>query len=129
MTEEEKELKEKFEIIMGEIVPEKLDNLVFWQKIYIFMFKQQEEIKELKNEIKKLKIEITKNDYVDLNKLALNYRLYKDLAYEYQGNYISKNTIREKIKELDELQKKSNLTGLITEYQIKIQVLEELLGE
>ena len=44
-------------------------------------------------------------------------------------NYVSKDRIREKIKELDELQKKSNLTGLITEYQIKIQVLEELLGE
>lgn len=41
------------------------------------------------------RIEIVKNDYVDTDKLALNYRLYKDLAYEYQGNCVTKNKLKE----------------------------------
>ena len=43
--------------------------------------------------------------------------------------YISKDKIRDKIKELEEKEKNCNFTGLITECEIKIETLKELLEE
>ena len=85
--------------------------------------KQQKEIEELEAKNKQYQ-GIEKGTTIIYKSKAKYVREDKIEKY-----YIDKNKIREKIKELDELQKKSNLTGLITEYQIKIQVLEELLGE
>lgn len=45
-------------------------------------------------------------------------------------DYIPKSRIRDKIKELEEKEEKNyNLTGLITECEIKIETLKELLEE
>ena len=44
-------------------------------------------------------------------------------------DYIPKSKIRDKIKELEEKEKNCNFTGLITECEIKIETLNELLED
>jgi hypothetical protein len=53
----------------------------------------------------------------------------KDFIFKHElENYIPKSVIREKIEELEKLEKGFNFTGLITECETKIEVLNELLG-
>lgn len=44
-----------------------------------------------------------------------------------KDNYISKSKIKEKIDELEKLEKSFNFSGLITECEIKIEAYKELL--
>lgn len=51
------------------------------------------------------------------------------MAIELDNDVITKSKIKEKIEELEKLEKGFNFTGLITECETKIEVLQELLEE
>ena len=71
--------------------------------------------KELHKENEGLKVLLKGNLYD-------NYLYYKDLASEYQGSCVSKQTIRDKIKEYQD-------KYYIYEEDSTIDILDELLGE
>jgi len=78
--------------------------------------------KEVEDKIKTLETLLQGNLYE-------MYLYYKELAGKYQANSISKDKVKEKIEELSKLEKGFNFTGLITECETKIEVLQELLEE
>jgi hypothetical protein len=87
-----------------------------------------EQYKRQKQEL----IEITKVNYIDVDKLAENYNFYKNLAYEYLGNSVSKDKIRAKIEELEKEQKEykgSQEWEIQDNIDAQINILKELLEE
>lgn len=108
--------------------------------------KQKEEIQSLTNQLdfigeqnryierqtiylNKLEKEL-QGERIETEKMQKNYEAVIDkMEYEIGYDYISKNKVRDKIKELEEKEKNCNFTGLITECEIKIETLKELLEE
>ena len=77
-----------------------------------------------KEENKRLKIELEIKKYCKVDELARDLIYYKDLASKYQGSCISKDKIREKIKELKAMEISQDI------YTTDIETMfEELLEE
>ena len=105
-------------------------NLKDNSKIYVpldLYNKQKEEIEELKFKYIARKDRTIQEIEYYKDELEKESSIWTKI--EKGNNYISKNKIRDLIKELEEKEKNCNFTGLITECEIKIETLKELLEE
>ena len=102
-----------------------LDCLENTGNVTLYAETQKEEIKGLLDLYNKQKEEI---DYYKKQN-EIKGKLLNTSLNETRKHCISKDKIRDKIKELEKKEKNCNFTGLITECEIKIETLKELLEE